>query len=123
MLMITALIRPFSLDRVKTELLSAGLAGLTVSDCVGYGRNPVLVPSLIAGFDIPDILPKVKIEIVVPSDKRRDAIDAIIRGARLGKIGDGKIFISEIEKVFSVCTGEEDDEALRVIKTPAEAAE
>jgi nitrogen regulatory protein P-II 2 len=123
MFMITALIQPSRLNHVRRELLSADLAGLTVSDCFGYGRQPRFVPSPHGGTDIPDILPNVKIEIAVPSDRRDEAIDAIMRGARLGNIDDGKIFVSQLEKVVSVRTGLENEVALQSSNWSAEAAE
>jgi nitrogen regulatory protein P-II 1 len=123
MLMITALIQPFRLDHVRSELVSADLIGLTISHCYGNGREPKFVPSLTGGPDVPDILPKVKIEIAIPSDKRDEAIAAIIRGARLGKIGDGKIFVSPLDRVISVRTGSENEDALQSLHWPAEAAE
>ena len=118
MLMITALIQPFRLDHVRSELLSADLVGLTISYCFGHGRQPQFVPSLTGGPDVPDILPKVKIEIAVPSDKRDEAIAAIIRGTRLGKI-----FVSQLDRVISVRTGFENEDALQSSDWPAEAAE
>lgn len=122
MLMITALIQPFRLEHVRRELLSADVVGLTVGDCVGNGKNPKFVPSRIGGPDIPDIVPKVKIEIAVPPEKRQEAIDAIIRGARLGTIGDGKLFVSRLERVVSIRTGRHDD-TFHLFNFPAEAAE
>jgi nitrogen regulatory protein P-II 1 len=123
MIMITALIQPSRLDHVRRQLMSADLAGLTISDCFGYGRQPRFVPSPHGDPDIPDILPNVKIEIAVPSDRRDEAIDAIMRGARLGTIDNGKIFVSQLEKVVSVRTGLENEGALQLPNLPAEAAE
>jgi nitrogen regulatory protein PII len=108
MFMITAIIQPFRLEHVRAALISEGLSGMTVHDCVGHGRQPKLVPSLKGGPDLPDIMPKVKIQVAVPSERRDAAIDAIIRGARLGNIGDGKIFVSPLERVMSIRTGLED---------------
>jgi len=123
MIMITAMIQPFRLEHVREALLSANLVGLTVCDCVGHGRQPKWVPSLKGGPDLADILPKVKIEIAVPSHSRDAAIDAIVRGARVGNIGDGKIFVSRLEKVLSIRTGLENEDALERPDWIAEAAE
>jgi nitrogen regulatory protein P-II 2 len=123
MLMITALIQPFRLEHVRKELLSADLVGLTIGECVGHGKNGRFVPSRIGGPDIPDILPKVKIEIAVPPEMRQEAIDAIVRGARLGNIGDGKIFVSQLDSVTSIRTGLPDDGEYPLRRWPAEAAE
>ena len=108
MFMITAIIQPFRLEHVRASLISAGLSGMTVHDCVGHGRQPKLVPSRMGGPDIADVLPKLKIQIAVSSKRRDEAIDAIIRGARLDNIGDGKIFVSPLERVISIRTGLED---------------
>jgi len=90
---------------------------------MGHGRNARLVPSRIGGPDIPDIIPKVQVQIVVPSNKRQRAIDAITRGARLGTIGDGKIFVSPVELALSIRSGWRDEDALEVLSAPSEAAE
>jgi len=108
MLMITAIIQPGRLRHVRAALISAGLLGMTTHDCVGNGCNEKLVPSRMGGPDLPDILPNVKLEIAVPSERRDEAIDAIIREARLGRTGDGKIFVSSLERVITIRTGLED---------------
>ena len=108
MLMITAIIQPGRLRHVRAALISAGLLGMITHDCVGHGCNEKLVPSRMGGPDLPDILPNGKLEIAVPSERRDEAIDAIIRGARLGRTGDGKIFVSPLERVISIRTGRED---------------
>ncbi len=105
MIMISAIIQPGRLQHVRAALISAGLLGMTSHDCVGHGCNEKLVPSRMGGPDLPDILPKVKLEIAVPSERREEAIDAIIRGARLGGTGDGKIFVSPLERVITIRTG------------------
>ncbi len=108
MLMITAIIQPERLQHVRATLISAGLLGMTTHECVGHGCNEKIVPSRNGGPDLPDILPRVKLEIAVPSERRDEAIDAIIRGARLGRTGDGKIFASPLERVISIRTERED---------------
>ena len=123
MIMITAIIQPFRLEHVRQELISADLVGLTVCECVGHGRQPKFVPSLTGCSDTALLLAKTKIEIAVPSSARETAIGAIVRGARLGSIGDGKIFVSQLDKVISIRTGfEEDDMTHAPVKT-SEAAE
>ena len=98
MFMIVAVIQPFRLEQVRSELLTAGVVGLTVCECVGHGRQPKIVSSLHGGPDIAELVPKVRIDLAVSANNLEIAIDAIVRGARLGKIGDGKIFVSPVEK-------------------------
>lgn len=123
MLMITAVIQPFRVEHVREALISAGLLGLTINECLGHGRQPTFVPSRHCGPDIADILPKVKVEIAVPDDLQETAIAAIIRGARLGNIGDGKIFVSHLDRVVSIGTGLEDGMAHEFHAPMVEAAE
>jgi nitrogen regulatory protein PII len=123
MFMITAVIQPLRLQHVRSELLSAGMVGLTVFDCVGHGRHPKMIPSLKGGPDVSFLERNVKIEIAVPADNRDVAIDAIERGARLGGIGGGKIFVAPIERVVSIRTGLENEFALSGPDVWTEAAE
>ncbi len=102
MFMVTALIQPFRLSHVERELQLAGLRDHTVGECAGYGANPSFVIGSLTGSDVPDVVPKVKLEIPVPEDLCEQAIEAIIRGARLGKTGDGKIFVSELVEVIDL---------------------
>ena len=101
--MITALIPPANLAYVENEILSAGLTDLTItSDCVGHGRQPELVDSLIAGHGIPDIVPTVRIEMAVTKAQYQLAIDAITRGAKLDSTGHGMIFVRSLECIVDI---------------------
>jgi nitrogen regulatory protein P-II 1 len=121
--MITALIPPASLNYVENELLSAGLTDLTISECIGYGRHPKIVPSFIAGRDIPDILPTARIDIAVPNGQCQQAIDAIIRGAQLNKTGRGTIFVSCLEDVVGITSGWQGEDSHEFSDARAAAAE
>jgi len=110
---IEALIKPFKLEDVKDALVEAGIEGMTISEVKGYGRQQGHTELYRGAEYVVEFIPKVKIEIVVSSDEFADkAIAAIKESAYTGKIGDGKIFVSEISKTIRVRTGEEDSEAL-----------
>jgi nitrogen regulatory protein P-II 1 len=109
---IVAIIKPFKLDEVKEALVELGIAGMTVSEVKGYGRQQGHTELYRGAEYVIDFIPKVKIEIVLSAKNLDSAIDAIIQNARTGKIGDGKIFVSSIEKSIRIRTGEEDEEAL-----------
>ena len=110
---IEAIIKPFKLDDVKDALVEAGIEGMTVGEVKGYGRQQGHSELYRGAEYVVDFIPKVKIELVVSSDEFADAaIKAIKENAYTGKIGDGKIFVSSIEKTIRIRTGEEDDEAL-----------
>ncbi len=110
---IEAIIKPFKLDEVKEALVEAGITGLTVSEVKGYGRQQGHSELYRGAEYVVDFIPKIKIEIVVSSDEyAKIAIDAITKAAKTGKIGDGKIFVSDISRVIRIRTGEEDTEAL-----------
>ncbi len=110
---IEAIIKPFKLEEVKDALVEQGIEGMTVSEVKGYGRQQGH-PELYRGAEyVVEFIPKVKIEIVVSSDDYANkAIEAILTNAKTGKIGDGKIFVSDISKTIRIRTGEEDEEAL-----------
>jgi nitrogen regulatory protein P-II 1 len=110
---IEAIIKPFKLEEVKDALVEAGIEGMTVSEVKGYGRQQGH-PELYRGAEyVVEFIPKVKIEIVVSTDDYANkAIEAILSTAKTGKIGDGKIFISDIAKTIRIRTDEEDEEAL-----------
>lgn len=112
MIMITAVIKPFRLDHVRSALLKAGIAGLTVTPCAGYGRNPRMVPSFKGGPDVADLIAGIKIETAVDLDQEHAAIDAIVKAAKLGEPGDGKIFVMPLDRVVSIRTGADDDGGL-----------
>ncbi|WP_292660397.1 P-II family nitrogen regulator [Nitratifractor sp.] len=110
---VEAIIKPFKLDDVKEALLEAGIEGMTVSEVKGYGRQQGHNELYRGAEYVVDFLPKLKIEIVVSSEEyMQAAVKAIQEAARTGKIGDGKIFVSPVEHVVRIRTGEEDEEAL-----------
>ncbi len=109
---IQAVIKPFKLDDVKAALQEIGIQGLTVSEVRGFGRQKGHT-ELYRGAEYQvDFLPKVLIEVVVTDDMSEQAVDAIMRVASTGKIGDGKIFVSDVEAAIRIRTGERDDAAL-----------
>ena len=110
---IEAIIKPFKLEDVKDALVEAGIEGMTVSEVKGYGRQQGHSELYRGAEYVVEFIPKVKIEIVVSTDDYADkAIEAILSTAKTGKIGDGKIFISDISKTIRIRTDEEDEEAL-----------
>ncbi|MDD2451396.1 P-II family nitrogen regulator [Sulfurovum sp.] len=110
---IEAIIKPFKLEDVKDALVEAGIEGMTVSEVKGYGRQQGHSELYRGAEYIVEFIPKIKIEIVVSSDEYLNlALDAIKKHAKTGKIGDGKIFVSDITKTIRIRTDEEDEEAL-----------
>jgi nitrogen regulatory protein P-II 1 len=110
---IEAIIKPFKLDDVKEALVEAGIEGMTISEVKGYGRQQGHSELYRGAEYVVEFIPKVKIEIVVSGEEYLNkALDAIKTAAKTGKIGDGKIFVSEIEKTIRIRTDEEDEEAL-----------
>jgi len=109
---IEAIIKPFKLDDVKEALVAAQIEGMTVSEVKGYGRQQGHSELYRGAEYVVDFLPKVKIEIVVSEEFVDAAVKAITENAKTGKIGDGKIFISSVERTIRIRTGEEDEEAL-----------
>ncbi|WP_292658094.1 P-II family nitrogen regulator [Nitratifractor sp.] len=110
---IEAIIKPFKLEDVKDALIEAGIEGMTVSEVKGYGRQQGHSELYRGAEYVVDFIPKVKIEVVVSSEEyMQAAVKAIQEAAKTGKIGDGKIFVSPIEHVVRIRTGEEDEEAL-----------
>ncbi|GLR14530.1 nitrogen regulatory protein P-II 1 [Chitinimonas prasina] len=103
---IEAVIKPFKLDEVREALAEVGVTGLTVTEVKGFGRQKGHTELYRGAEYVVDFLPKVKIEVVITSDKVESAIDAIVKAARTGKIGDGKIFVSPVEQVVRIRTGE-----------------
>jgi nitrogen regulatory protein P-II 1 len=109
---IEAVIKPFKLDEVREALSAIGVSGLTVTEVKGFGRQKGHTELYRGAEYVVDFLPKVKIEVVVP-DKLTDAvIEAIIKTARTGKIGDGKIFVTSVGQVVRIRTGETDEAAI-----------
>jgi nitrogen regulatory protein P-II 1 len=109
---ITAIIKPFKLDEVREALAGAGLTGLTVTEVKGFGRQKGHTELYRGAEYVVDFLPKVKIEVVVADSQVDQVLDAIIGAARTGKIGDGKIFVSDVERVVRIRTGEENEAAV-----------
>lgn len=109
---IEAIIKPFKLDDVKDALHDAGIYGITVTEVKGCGRQKGHTELYRGAEYIVDFLPKVKIEVVVKEDEVDKIIDTIINSAKTGKIGDGKIFVYNVEAVFRIRTGERNEDAL-----------
>ncbi len=109
---IEAIIKPFKLEDVKDTLTEAGITGMTVTEVKGYGRQQGHSELYRGAEYVVDFLPKVKLEVVVSEDEVETIAEKIVEAARTGKIGDGKIFISSIDKVVRIRTGETDLEAL-----------
>jgi len=109
---IDAIVKPFKLDEVREALSEIGVSGLTVTEVKGFGRQKGHTELYRGAEYVVDFLPKVKIEIVVADDAVEQAIEAIIKAARTGKIGDGKIFVTNVEQVVRIRTGETDESAI-----------
>lgn len=109
---VEAIIKPFKLDEVKEALNEIGIQGITVSEVKGFGRQKGHTELYRGAEYVVDFLPKVKLETAVSSDILDQAIEAIIQAANTGKIGDGKIFVSNIEQTIRIRTGETGQEAL-----------
>ncbi len=112
MKLITAIIKPFKLEEVRSALTDLGLQGMTVTEVKGYGRQKGHTEIYRGAEYAVSFLPKVKIEVVVSSDNVGKALSAIQAAAKTGQIGDGKIFVSSIENTIRIRTGETDDDAL-----------
>ena len=109
---IEAIIKPFKLDEVKEALQEVGVQGITVTEAKGFGRQKGHTELYRGAEYVVDFLPKVKIEIVLPNEQVERAVDAIQKAARTGRIGDGKIFISSVEEVIRIRTGETGHDAI-----------
>lgn len=109
---IEAVIKPFKLDEVREALSEVGISGLTVTEVKGFGRQKGHTELYRGAEYVVDFLPKIKIEVVVATDLLETAIDAIVKAAHTGKIGDGKIFVSPVEQVVRIRTGETNESAL-----------
>ncbi len=109
---ITAIIKPFKLDEVREALAEVGVTGLTVTEVKGFGRQKGHTELYRGAEYVVDFLPKVKVEVVVPDETLDSAIDGIVRAARTGRIGDGKIFVTPVEQVIRIRTGETGNEAI-----------
>jgi nitrogen regulatory protein PII len=112
MKMITAIVKPFRLDEVRSALQEIGIQGITTSEVKGFGRQRGHT-ELYRGAEYQvDFVPKTKIEVAVSDDLVESTVEAIISGARTGKVGDGKIFVTELDEVLRIRTGETGDNAL-----------
>ena len=112
MKMIMAVIKPFKLDEVREALTELGVQGLTVTEVKGFGRQKGHTELYRGAEYVVDFLPKVQVEVIVSDDVVERAIDGIVRAARTGRIGDGKIFVSNVEEVVRIRTGEVGDAAI-----------
>ena len=112
MKLVTAIIKPFKLDEVREALSAIGVQGITVTEVKGFGRQKGHTELYRGAEYVVDFLPKVKIEAAVKTDQLESVIEAIEKAARTGKIGDGKIFVYDLEKAIRIRTGETDADAL-----------
>ena len=109
---IEAIIKPFKLDEVREALSEPGITGLTVTEVKGFGRQKGHTELYRGAEYVVDFLPKIKVEVVIPTDQVDAAIDAIVKAAHSGKIGDGKIFVLPVEQVVRIRTGELNEAAI-----------
>ena len=112
MKMVMAIIKPFKLDDVREALAEVGVQGITVTEVKGFGRQKGHTELYRGAEYVVDFLPKVKVEVVVKDGDVELCVDAIVKAARTGKIGDGKIFITSVERVIRIRTGETDESAV-----------
>ena len=112
MKLITTIIKPFKLEEVRQSLDAIGITGMTITEVKGFGRQKGHTELYRGAEYVIDFLPKIKIEIAVSSDQVDAVMSAITKSASTGKIGDGKIFVSPLEKVIRIRTGEEDQDAI-----------
>ena len=112
MKLVTAIVKPFRLDDVRNALSEVGIQGMTVSEVKGFGRQRGHTELYRGAEYVVDFLPKVKIEVVLPDDQVESAIEAILEAAKTDKIGDGKIFVLDVESALRVRTGETNADAL-----------
>ena len=112
MKMVEAIVKPFKLDEVKEALTKAGIQGMTVEEVKGFGRQKGHTELYRGAEYSVDFLPKVKIQIIVSDEKAAEVVQAIADAAKTGKIGDGKIFVSNVEEVIRIRTGEKGEDAI-----------
>ena len=112
MKLVTAIIKPFRLDDVRNALNEIGINGMTVTEVKGFGRQRGHTELYRGAEYVVDFLPKTKIDIAVSDDRREEVIEAIIGNAKTGKVGDGKIFVTNLEQAIRIRTEETDDSAL-----------
>ncbi|MDQ0570141.1 nitrogen regulatory protein P-II 1 [Variovorax paradoxus] len=109
---ITAIVKPFKLEDVREALAEVGVTGLTVTEVKGFGRQKGHTELYRGAEYVVDFLPKMKVEVVVNEGDVERCIEAIVSSARTGKIGDGKIFVTEVERIVRIRTGEENENAV-----------
>ena len=112
MKLITAIIKPFKLDEVRAALSELGVSGMTVTEVKGFGRQRGHTELYRGAEYVVDFVPKARVDIAVRTELVDQVIDAIVKTAKTGKVGDGKIFVSELQRVIRIRTGETDDSAL-----------
>ncbi|MBK83495.1 MAG: P-II family nitrogen regulator [Pseudomonadota bacterium] len=112
MKLISAIVKPFKLDDVREALSDIGVQGITVTEVKGFGRQKGHTELYRGAEYVVDFLPKVKIEVAVPDDLLDQALEAITKAARTGKIGDGKVFVTSLEQVIRIRTGETGENAI-----------
>jgi nitrogen regulatory protein P-II 1 len=110
--LVTAIVKPHKLDEVKEALQELGVAGLTVTEVRGYGRQRGHTEVYRGAEYTVEFVPKVKLEVLVGDDAVSDVIDAMVKRAQTGQVGDGKVFVTGVEKIVRIRTGEEDDDAI-----------
>ncbi|HXQ64909.1 MAG TPA: P-II family nitrogen regulator [Steroidobacteraceae bacterium] len=112
MKMITAIIKPFKLDDVRAALSEIGISGMTVTEVKGFGRQRGHTELYRGAEYVVDFVPKTRVEVAVKDELLDQVVEAIVTAARTGKVGDGKIFVSDIDRVLRIRTGESDEQAL-----------
>jgi nitrogen regulatory protein P-II 2 len=112
MKLITAIIKPFKLDEVRAALSELGVSGMTVTEVKGFGRQRGHTELYRGAEYVVDFVPKARLDIAVRTDLLEQVVEAIVKAARTGKVGDGKIFITNLQRVIRIRTGEVDDSAL-----------
>ncbi len=112
MKLVTAILKPFKLDDVREALSEAGIPGITVTEVKGFGRQKGHTELYRGAEYVVDFLPKIKLEVAVTDEQLEKALDAIVHTANTGKIGDGKIFVTNLEQVIRIRTGETGSDAL-----------
>ena len=109
---VEAIIKPFKLEEVRDALAAVGVEGMTVSEVKGFGRQKGHTEIYRGAEYTVDFLPKIKIEVVLPDSMTSAAVEAIVKAAKTGKIGDGKVFVADVDRVIRIRTGETDEEAV-----------